>query len=123
MVAKRTGLGRGLEALLGTPVPVHAPASAQGASAPGTPDRSTGETLTTVDVDLLVRGAYQPRLDMHLESLEDLAASIRAQGVIQPIVVRPLAEKGPGGTPVTRSWPASAGGGPPRWPGSSPSRW
>ncbi len=52
-----------------------------------------------MDVDLLVRGAYQPRLDMHLESLEDLAASIRAQGVIQPIVVRPLAEKGPGGTP------------------------
>ena len=99
MVAKRTGLGRGLEALLGTPVPVHAPVSAQGASAPGTPDRPTGEALTTVDVDLLVRGAYQPRLDMHLESLEDLAASIRAQGVIQPIVVRPLAEKGPGGTP------------------------
>ncbi|MBL8201000.1 MAG: ParB/RepB/Spo0J family partition protein [Chromatiales bacterium] len=97
MVAKRTGLGRGLEALLGPSAST--PAAVADLPGPDAPARATGEGLATLDVDLLVRGAYQPRLDMHLESLEDLAASIRAQGVIQPIVVRPLAEKGPGGTP------------------------
>jgi ParB family chromosome partitioning protein len=55
--------------------------------------------LQTLAVDVLVRGAYQPRHDMHTESLEDLAKSIRAQGVIQPIIVRPLPERGPGGEP------------------------
>ena len=101
MVVKRTGLGRGLEALLGTP-PAAAPAPGaatgpDGAQAPAT--RPPGDTIATLDVDLLVRGTYQPRIDMHLESLEDLAQSIRAQGVIQPIVVRPLPERGPGGAP------------------------
>ena len=42
-------------------------------------------------MDLLQRGRYQPRLDMRPESLQELADSIRAQGVVQPIVVRPLA--------------------------------
>jgi len=42
-------------------------------------------------VDLLQRGRYQPRLDMRPESLQELADSIRAQGVVQPIVVRPVA--------------------------------
>ncbi|MEQ1801536.1 MAG: ParB/RepB/Spo0J family partition protein [Gammaproteobacteria bacterium] len=101
MVAKRTGLGRGLEALLGTPDTAGYPApGASGTAQPAPPaTRAPGEGLTTLDVDLMVRGAYQPRLDMHLESLEDLASSIRAQGIIQPIVVRPLAERGPGGAP------------------------
>ncbi len=103
MVAKRTGLGRGLEALLGTPVPA-APLPAAGLAggtdtALATAPRPGGEGLATLDVDLLVRGAYQPRIDMHLESLEELAQSIRAQGVIQPIVVRPLAQRGPDGAP------------------------
>jgi ParB family chromosome partitioning protein len=100
MVAKRTGLGRGLEALLGTPVAaanLSASTTSALADAPARPAASEG--LSSLDVDLLVRGAYQPRLDMHLESLEDLAASIRAQGVIQPIVVRPLAQRGPEGAP------------------------
>lgn len=87
MVAKRTGLGRGLEALLGTPAPATATAAPAGAPP------------ATLPVDFLVRGTYQPRHDMHTESLEDLASSIRAQGIIQPIVVRPLPERGPGGTP------------------------
>jgi ParB family transcriptional regulator, chromosome partitioning protein len=89
MVAKRTGLGRGLEALLGDPGP-----GAAGPVAPGGP-----QPPATLPVDLLVRGTYQPRHDMHPESLEDLANSIRAQGIIQPILVRPLPERGPGGTP------------------------
>ena len=100
MVAKRTGLGRGLEALLGTPVPAATPSASTTSALAGAPARpASTEGLSTLDVDLLVRGAYQPRLDMHLESLEDLAASIRAQGVIQPIVVRPLAQRGPEGAP------------------------
>ena len=48
------------------------------------------EELTRIPVDLLQRGRYQPRLDMRPESLQELADSIRAQGVVQPIVVRPL---------------------------------
>ncbi len=100
MVAKRTGLGRGLEALLGTPVPGANPAASTASAVADLPARpASTEGLSSLDVDLLVRGAYQPRLDMHLESLEDLAASIRAQGVIQPIVVRPLAQRGPEGAP------------------------
>jgi ParB family chromosome partitioning protein len=47
-------------------------------------------------VDLLERGKYQPRLDMRPESLAELADSIRAQGVVQPIVVRPVGKPAPG---------------------------
>ena len=91
MVAKRTGLGRGLEALLGP---------SETAPTPTVTTRApTGDGLQTLPVDLLVRGTYQPRHDMHLESLEDLAQSIRAQGVIQPIIVRPLPERDPSGAP------------------------
>ena len=46
--------------------------------------------LRTLGVEQLQRGKYQPRVDMHNESLEDLADSIRVQGVVQPIVVRPV---------------------------------
>ncbi len=86
MSAKRTGLGRGLDALLGDatapvrPVQVHA-----------------REGLRQIPVELLERGRYQPRQDMHQESLEDLARSIKAQGLVQPIVVRPLAGTAAGG--------------------------
>ena len=48
------------------------------------------EELTRLPVDLLQRGRYQPRLDMRPESLQELADSIRAQGVVQPIIVRPV---------------------------------
>ena len=49
------------------------------------------EELARLPLDVLQRGRYQPRLDMRPESLAELADSIRAQGVVQPIVVRPLA--------------------------------
>ncbi|HHH44210.1 MAG TPA: ParB/RepB/Spo0J family partition protein [Gammaproteobacteria bacterium] len=52
-------------------------------------DEASGE-LRTLGVEQLQRGKYQPRVDMHNDSLEDLADSIRAQGVVQPIVVRPV---------------------------------
>jgi len=79
MTAKKRGLGRGLDALLGE-VQAVAP-TPQGASPEG--------DLRNLPVDLVRRGKYQPRVDMHPESLEDLANSIRAQGVVQPIVVKP----------------------------------
>ena len=94
MVVKRTGLGRGLEALLGNPGDAGQTAAPAEGSA-----KKAAEGLRSLPVDLLVRGVYQPRHDMHHESLEDLASSIRTQGVIQPIVVRLLADKGPGNTP------------------------
>ncbi|MFZ5592712.1 MAG: ParB/RepB/Spo0J family partition protein [Pseudomonadota bacterium] len=81
MTIKKRGLGRGLNALLG----------ASQTTVAGI-DRS--EELRNLPVDLIQRGKYQPRVDMHPESLEDLARSIRAQGVVQPIVVRPLPAPG-----------------------------
>ncbi|MFQ5470845.1 MAG: ParB/RepB/Spo0J family partition protein [Gammaproteobacteria bacterium] len=80
MVVKKRGLGRGLDALLGsTSVKVSEVAS----------DHQANE-LRTLAVDVLRRGKYQPRKGMRAESLEELADSIRAQGVVQPIVVRPV---------------------------------
>jgi ParB family chromosome partitioning protein len=79
MTGKKHGLGRGLEALLGQAQPK--------------PTRDiplAREQLTHIPVDLLQRGAYQPRQDMREESLAELADSIKAQGLVQPIVVRPL---------------------------------
>lgn len=76
---KRRGLGRGLDALLG-PV-VATPAPAQG------DDRGD---LRYLPVDELQRGKYQPRNEFDSRALEELADSIRVQGVVQPIVVRPM---------------------------------
>ena len=88
MATKRPSLGRGLEALLGTSTPA-APAST--AAPEAAPREPRDEELAKIPVDLLQRGRYLPRLDMRPESLQELADSIRAQGVVQPIVVRPLA--------------------------------
>lgn len=82
MSTKKRGLGRGLEALLG-PVPA-ADAVTDGHA----------EELRTLPVELLQRGANQPRLDFDREALQELADSISAQGVLQPILVRPLADSG-----------------------------
>ena len=84
MATKRPSLGRGLEALLGKPTTAPEP------DAPA-PAARADEELARIPVDLLQRGRYQPRLDMRPESLQELADSIRAQGVVQPIVIRPLA--------------------------------
>lgn len=85
-VKKKGGLGRGLEALLGSAA---VPAAASGT----TTDKSGGAhdgDLRNLPVDIIQRGKYQPRIDMHPDTLEELADSIRAQGVVQPIVVRPI---------------------------------
>ena len=76
-------LGRGLDALLSKPVQ----ADVESMTAEG-----DAAALRQIPVDLLSRGRYQPRTDMRQDSLEDLANSIRAQGIVQPIVARPLGE-------------------------------
>ena len=72
-------LGRGLDALL--------PKPARPAVVASSSDR---DALKRIPVELLQRGQYQPRVDMRQDSLEELAASIKVQGVVQPIVVRPI---------------------------------
>lgn len=94
--SKKRGLGRGLEALLGQGAVRTAPAAGlQPVGAPAV-TAPPGETLARIPVDLLERGKYQPRMDMRPESLAELADSIRAQGVVQPIVVRPVGRPAPG---------------------------
>jgi ParB family chromosome partitioning protein len=56
----------------------------------------SGDQLVRIPLDLLGRGRYQPRIDLRPETLQELADSIRAQGVVQPIVVRPVGTPGPG---------------------------
>ena len=60
------------------------------ATAPAGPDKLPGDELANLPLDLLQRGKYQPRVDMRQESLQELADSIKAQGIVQPIVVRPV---------------------------------
>lgn len=79
-------LGRGLDALLSKPV-------AQTAAVSGGA-RQEGDGLRKIPVDLLQRGQYQPRVDMRQDTLEELASSIKVQGVVQPIVARPISSKG-----------------------------
>ncbi|MFB0724962.1 ParB/RepB/Spo0J family partition protein [Aeromonas salmonicida] len=93
MTPKKRGLGKGLDALLSTSTAarqkqVMSDQRTEEAMAPN----NQGE-LRRLPVEWLQSGKYQPRKDMSQDALEDLANSIRAQGVIQPIVVRPLGEQ------------------------------
>ena len=85
---KRKSLGRGLDALLSSARP--APPAPTTAADPAPPAAWPDAGLREVPVDLLRRGKYQPRVDMREDSLTELAESIKAQGVVQPIVVRPV---------------------------------
>jgi ParB family chromosome partitioning protein len=80
MAVKKRGLGRGLEALLG------------GDAEPATQTTNADGELRTLEIQAIQPGKYQPRHAMDPERLDDLAASIRAQGVIQPVVVREIAK-------------------------------
>jgi ParB family chromosome partitioning protein len=75
MVTKKRGLGRGLDALL---------ADVQHE------EEGLDDSLQYFPLDRLQPGKYQPRVDMSQQSLDELADSIRAQGLVQPIVVRPI---------------------------------
>jgi len=92
---KRKSLGRGLDALLSSARPA---AESPPAPTPGAAATAGDSGLREVPVDLLRRGKYQPRVDMREETLTELADSIRAQGIVQPIVVRPLHGAGGGET-------------------------
>ena len=87
-------LGRGLDKLLGSAAAAQAtdqvsvqPDAASGQSQPRADKDSE---LRHLPVELIQRGKYQPRTDMHEEALQELAQSIKVQGVMQPIVVRPV---------------------------------
>ncbi len=80
MAAKKRGLGRGLDALLGSAAEPVAPAER--------------EHLLHLNLSELQPGRYQPRKTIAPEALESLAQSIRAQGIVQPLVVRALTEGG-----------------------------
>ena len=87
-MVKKRALGKGLNALLGTR-PIASPTTdeASGTTEPEIITPTDG-LLRNIPIENLQRGIYQPRNDMNPEALEDLASSIRAQGVVQPIVVR-----------------------------------
>ena len=78
-MSKRRGLGKGLDALLGV---------GAGSQAGAGPAGAEGAGLKTLPLDSLERGPYQPRRDFKPEALRELADSIRAQGLVQPIVAR-----------------------------------
>ena len=92
MASKRKSLGRGLDALLGSSPrkPLTQPAAGETAGTAHAAVAGESNLLRELPVDLLQRGRYQPRVDMRQDTLEELAASIKAQGVVQPIAVRPL---------------------------------
>lgn len=81
-MARKKRLGRTLDALLSKPA----------AETPAVTGREA-DCFKNIPLDLLQRGQYQPRDDMRQDTLENLAASIKAQGVVQPIVARPLRSK------------------------------
>jgi ParB family transcriptional regulator, chromosome partitioning protein len=89
MTLKKPSLGRGLAEL--------SPLLAQRARAPlPEPAPLAGDRLSNLPLDLLQRGKYQPRVDMRPETLSELADSIKSQGLVQPILVRPLPHRHPG---------------------------
>jgi ParB family chromosome partitioning protein len=101
MSLKKPVLGRGLAEL--SPLlaqrarmPNGMPGHPADAPPGGDPHPLVGDRLASLALDLLQRGKYQPRIDMRPESLNELAESIKSQGLVQPILVRPLPHRNPG---------------------------
>jgi len=89
MSGKKPSLGRGLAEL--------SPLLARRAGATAVePPVLAGDRLASLPLDLLQRGKFQPRVDMRTETLSELADSIKSQGLVQPILVRPVAGHNPG---------------------------
>jgi ParB family chromosome partitioning protein len=89
MSGKKPSLGRGLAEL--------SPLLAKRAAAPALESPVlAGDRLASLPLDLLQRGKYQPRVDMRTETLSELADSIKSQGLVQPILVRPVGGRNPG---------------------------
>jgi len=102
MTKRKRGLGRGLDALLTSSRAAEVEVEVEVETLPDSAEEDTAgsesEPLLVKDGDLrhlpvewIQPGQYQPRKDIQPEALEELAASIKAQGLMQPIVVRPLA--------------------------------
>ncbi len=87
---KLKGLGRGLDALLGGDLDPSNPAS----NPNGAPAGATGHTTQEMAVSVMQPGKYQPRTRMDETGLTELAASIKTQGIMQPILVRPVGKSG-----------------------------
>ncbi len=92
MAAKKKGLGRGLDALLGGGSSVASSDNAAVTDISQAPASNDG-VLRQLAIDLIQPGRYQPRRDMQADALEELANSIRSQGVMQPIVVRSVGKQ------------------------------
>lgn len=104
MTLKKRGLGKGLDALLST----SQAASKRAEPVAAAEDHNVkNDDLIMLDIDRLQPGKYQPRKDMAPEALEELAESIRAQGVIQPIVVRKVSPESYEIIAGERRWRAS----------------
>lgn len=82
-MVKKRGLGKSLDALL----------AYTRSETPNSNAAVQDDTLCQLSVDAVQRGKYQPRREMDPQSLEDLANSIRSQGIIQPLIVRPMGDK------------------------------
>ena len=98
-MAKKRGLNKGLDALLGgvaaiTEVSEAVPVGEQRGRDAGvlTESESLDGVLRHLPIEFIKPGRFQPRRDIHTEALEELAQSIKAQGVMQPIVVRPVTD-------------------------------
>ncbi|MEM8593623.1 MAG: ParB/RepB/Spo0J family partition protein [Pseudomonadota bacterium] len=88
MAKSKRGLGKGLDALIGKSAPASAmPTTSGAASSP-----QSAEVLQDLPMEKIQRGQYQPRRHFEQDALEDLALSIKKQGLLQPIVVRPISD-------------------------------
>jgi len=98
----RNALGRGLGALIRElegkrpeppPAPPQPQPSAAGSAAAAMPTRQPMQGPQEIDIDLIEPSPYQPRTKFHEQALDELARSIKASGIIQPLVVRPVGSK------------------------------
>ncbi|WP_105167149.1 ParB/RepB/Spo0J family partition protein [Pseudoalteromonas sp. T1lg23B] len=96
MSVKKRGLGRGLDALLSSSKPAPSKESIDAETVVNVNESvnrvASDSELQRLPIEFLKPGKYQPRKDMSEQALEELASSIRAQGVLQPIVVRPTGD-------------------------------
>lgn len=92
-MAKRKGLGRGLDALISSAAPPKQEVATSEEKLDPKEQEAVDGVLKHLPIEFLERGRYQPRRDMDPEALEELAQSIKTQGVMQPIVVRPIGEQ------------------------------
>lgn len=83
-MVKKRGLGKSLDALL---------AYSSNDVRTSDTEPSSPEKLTNLSVEVIQRGKYQPRRDMDPQALEELANSIKKQGIIQPLIVRPVGDR------------------------------